>query len=357
LNYDLINSDNNLPYVYMKSFLNKIIKEKKEEELSKLNAINLVNDVFKKLQNRESDVLSRRFALGFEKQQTLEEIGKTHNLTRERVRQIEKSSLDKIKKIEDLDEKSALVRELVAKILDEHGGAMEREFLLDVLSILTLQISDEDLDSKKINYKNYFDFILSKLLDDYIEKVNNSDKFSAFYKIKDKTVNYLEDLADELKTKILEVKKTMKIEELLDMVKGLDSFNAHKDKILERIEDIDLTKVFKDRIFPEKGEIINKNKPLYSIIQSIKDINRNKLGSWGHDSWPEIKPKRITDKIYLILKDESKPMHFEEIAKKINEIGFDHKKANKGSVHNELILDDRYVLVDRGVYALKEWQK
>ena len=28
-------------------------------------------------------------------------------------------------------------------------------------------------------------------------------------------------------------------------------------------------------------------------------------------------------------------------------------KVSPGSVHNELILDDRYVLVDRGVYALK----
>ncbi|MFA5420495.1 MAG: sigma factor-like helix-turn-helix DNA-binding protein [Patescibacteria group bacterium] len=341
----------------MKSFLKKIIKEKKDEELTKLNAINLVNDVFKNLHNRESDVLSRRFALGFEKQHTLEEIGKLHSLTRERVRQIEKSSLDKIKKIENLDERLGLIRELVAKILDEHGGAMEREFLLDILSVLSLQINDNDLNDEKVDYKNYFDFILSKLLDDYIEKVDNSDKFSAFYKIKDKAVNYLEDLAEELRSKILDAKKTMKIEELLDMVKGLDSFNTHKDKLLDKIENIDLTKVFKDKIFPEKGEIINKNKTLYSIIQSIKDINRNKLGHWGHDSWPEVKPKRITDKIYLILKEENKPMHFEEIAKKINDIGFDHKKANKGSVHNELILDDRYILVDRGVYALKEWKK
>ncbi|MEK7164534.1 MAG: hypothetical protein AAB779_01165, partial [Patescibacteria group bacterium] len=31
------------------------------------------------------------------------------------------------------------------------------------------------------------------------------------------------------------------------------------------------------------------------------------------------------------------------------------KKAYAPTVHNELILDDRYVLVGRGIYALKEW--
>jgi hypothetical protein len=48
-------------------------------------------------------------------------------------------------------------------------------------------------------------------------------------------------------------------------------------------------------------------------------------------------------------------MHFTAIADKINEVKFDNKKANAATVHNELILDDRYVLVSRGTYALKNW--
>jgi len=57
------------------------------------------------------------------------------------------------------------------------------------------------------------------------------------------------------------------------------------------------------------------------------------------------------------LKNNGEPMHFTEIADKINEVGFDHKKANSGTCHNELILDDRYVLTGRGMYGLKEWNK
>ncbi len=68
---------------------------------------------------------------------------------------------------------------------------------------------------------------------------------------------------------------------------------------------------------------------------------------------PEIKPRTITDKIYLILKEAGQPLHFREIAERINKI-FADKPANAATVHNELILDDRYVLVGRGIYALKE---
>ena len=48
-------------------------------------------------------------------------------------------------------------------------------------------------------------------------------------------------------------------------------------------------------------------------------------------------------------------MHFAEIADRINKIEFDKKKANAATVHNELILDNKYVLVGRGLYGLKEW--
>lgn len=341
----------------MKELFKQIIKEKKKDELAKLNAMEIVNQIFSDLQERERDVLSRRFALGWDDSQTLEEIGRLHNLTRERVRQIERASLEKIKKMDSVNEKLLTVRNVVEKILDEHGGVMERDFLLDVLSVLTLQISDEDLEGKKKDYKNYFDFILSNLLNDYIDKVDNHNSFSSFYKLKDRALDYFEELVSELKEKIISLKKTAKFNEIVDLIKGLKSFNAHKDKLIKEDDDLDLTDIFKSKIFPEKGEEINKNKPLYSILQAVKDINRNKFGNWGHDSWSEIKPKRISDKIYLILKEENKPMHFNDITKKINEIAFDHKKANVGSVHNELILDDRYILFDRGVYGLKEWQK
>jgi predicted Zn-ribbon and HTH transcriptional regulator len=70
--------------------------------------------------------------------------------------------------------------------------------------------------------------------------------------------------------------------------------------------------------------------------------------------WPEISPKTVRDKIYLLLKKKQEPLHFESIAKHINDVGFDGQKALAPTVHNELIKDDRFVLVGRGMYGLKE---
>ncbi len=53
---------------------------------------------------RERRVLELRFGLGGEPQQTLEEIGRTFNVTRERIRQIEKRSLSKLRALPEIRE-------------------------------------------------------------------------------------------------------------------------------------------------------------------------------------------------------------------------------------------------------------
>jgi hypothetical protein len=85
-----------------------------------------------------------------------------------------------------------------------------------------------------------------------------------------------------------------------------------------------------------------------------KRIHANRYGDVGLREWPEINPATIRDKIYLVLKKGGEPLHFETIAKKINEVGFDEQVALAPTVHNELIKDERFVLVSRGMYGLKE---
>jgi len=185
--------------------------------------------------------------------------------------------------------------------------------------------------------------------------VNDHDSFNPSFKAKNEEVKYLEELAEDLLKKVDGLKKTFTTEELLDLLKKLDTYNKHQVKL--NTSTADITPVFKSQIFPDKGELINSNKVLYSLMQSIKNLEQNKYGEWGIADWQEIKPKTVNDKIYLILKHEGQPLHFTAIAKKINEMKFDKKTANAATVHNELILDDRYVLVNRGTYGLKEWQK
>jgi DNA-directed RNA polymerase delta subunit len=68
-----------------------------------------------------------------------------------------------------------------------------------------------------------------------------------------------------------------------------------------------------------------------------------------------VNPKNIRDKIYVILHDQGKPMHFSEIAEAIKASDFRRKDVTTQAIHNELIKDSRFVLIGRGIYALKEW--
>lgn len=346
----------------MDNFLEKIVREKRSEELSKLNAIQIVNGLFSDLMERERDILTRRFGLNGDKNETLEKIGQLHKLTRERVRQIENASIKKIKRLDNLGEYLSTLRGVVADLLKEHGGLLRRDFLLDILTVMSLEMSgeinddgDAEHEKNRQMYKKRFDFILSKLLGDDFDMMPDSGPFNASVKLKNEAIDYFADLSKDLLSRVESLNKTLDTEELLSVLKGLESYDKYKDR-LDAGDGVDITSIFKSQVFPDKAEIINSNKILYSLIQAVKDLERNKFGYWGKADWQEIKPKTINDKIYLVLKNAGQPLHFTDIAAKINEVRFDHKNANPATVHNELILDDRYVLTGRGMYGLREWQ-
>lgn len=57
-----------------------------------------INDALLMLNLREREVVKMRFGIGYEGSYTLDEIGKKYKLTRERIRQIEKKALERIKR-------------------------------------------------------------------------------------------------------------------------------------------------------------------------------------------------------------------------------------------------------------------
>ena len=186
------------------------------------------------------------------------------------------------------------------------------------------------------------------------EELNTSKSFLSSYILKYKNMDHLEEVAEELLVKIKELKKLHKTEEVIALFDKLDAYDKYKEKF-DINYNIDISSVLGGGLFNEKPEIINNNKIFYSILKALKNLEQNKFGHWGMKDWREVKPKTINDKIYLVLKNHGKPMHFEEIADRINQIVFDKKKANAATVHNELILDSKYILVGRGLYGLKEW--
>lgn len=343
-------------------FLERVIKEEKNEEMARLDAIKIVNSLFSELLDREKDVLSRRFGLKGQKSQTLEKIGNMHNLTRERVRQIESASIKKIKKLDTLESSMSLLKKAVDDLLEEHGGFLRKDFLLDILTVICLEINNKlepgskEYDDLRETYRNNFDFLISRLLEDDIVQGKGSANFNPSVRTKKKELDYITDLGNFLMKKVKSMQETLNTDELIELLKTSDVYSKYQD-LLGKAKSADITRIFKSKIFPDKAEIINSNKALYSLIQSLKGLEQNKFGEWGDAESGEIKPKTVNDKIFLVLKHTKKPLHFTAIAEKINEVGFDNKKANPATVHNELILDERYYLASRGTYGLKEWQK
>ncbi len=335
------------------SILDQIINSKKADEIGSLDAVDIINNLFTELSERERDVLIRRHGLHSGNKETLESIGNAHQLTRERIRQIETTSIKKLQELENLKEYIHALKNVIYQLLEEHGGFMEKEYLLDLLVGLSMDgTTDKNHDSNI--HKNYLNFLITKLLHEEFEEINNSKYFLDSYKLKFKNIDYFKDLAIELYDIIREKKKIQITKDIIALIKELESYEKHSDKI-NLNSSIDIARFLENKYFQEDTEIINNNKAIYSLIRSHKKINQNKFGFWGSSSSREIKPRTINDKIYLVLKNNGKPMHFTEIAEKINFINFDYRKANPATVHNELILDKKYVLVGRGLYALKEW--
>ncbi|KKW30287.1 MAG: hypothetical protein UY74_C0045G0003 [Candidatus Kaiserbacteria bacterium GW2011_GWC2_52_8b] len=84
-----------------------------------------------------------------------------------------------------------------------------------------------------------------------------------------------------------------------------------------------------------------------------KRVGKNPLGEWGRTESPHVRIKNTRDFAYLTLKRHGSPMHFTEVAKGISKLF--NRETHPATTHNELIKDSRFVLVGRGLYALKEW--
>lgn len=297
------------------TILETIIKEKEKKDAFNIEPHSLVFDLLNELKDNEKDILVRRFGLLKQRYETLEQVGRDKGVTRERIRQIEKNSIKKLKDLHAEKEKLKLFKKNVIRILEEYGGLMKETHLLDVLL--------EDLgliDSAKRN-KQAIAFILNNLFEELRFLKNHPDFYDSWYLPKI-SIESIKEIISQIEERIEERK--------------------------ELVNQIYLMKIF-DEIDVEK-------KPFEAYLKATRKIEQNNFGEWGIASWPTVTPKRISDKAYLVFKKEDKPLHFTRVAELINEASFSDKKvANTGTVHNELIMDDRYVLIGRGTYVLKEW--
>ena len=259
-------------------------------------------------QDREREIISRRFGLTGNRE-TLEQIGETLSITRERVRQLEKAILIHLQICAEEGEIAELApaEKILIRNLTEMGRVAK-------LSDLANKVyGKETMMSERAGI--YFIATFSQSL----TIVEENDKYY--------TAVGIADYGDSLK-----------IRERVDEIVGI----IHKNKQPMTLDELD------NKLNYEHPDHI---KAVASISKLLATLN----GVWGLAKWPSVNPKNIRDKIFVILEAKKEPMHFSDIAKEIKESNFKRKNVTVQAIHNELIKDPRFILIGRGIYALNSW--
>ena len=316
------------------AILDQVRKNKFKESIASFNPVETLNELLLNLNEKERDIVKKRYGLETDKKHTLEEIGQSYGITRERVRQIENLTIKKLQELRELKSEIKDTESLVAQLLEQYGGVMEESFFLEnVLNYINAHPES----------KNAMLFLAEYIFSENIGKVRQDREFNNLWKISTADVNLLKEVISNMVAIIENNGKPIKMEDLLAQFKETEYFNSNKDKVLSAVSFLEATEE-------------DVNKILESYLRASRKIKQDLFNDWGLVSWGIVQPRKINDKIYVTLKKAGNPLHFTEITRLINENGFDDgKMAYPPTVHNELILDDKYVLIGRGIYALKEW--
>lgn len=299
------------------SILDKILASKEDQEKKEFNPIEVIGQLLMQLNEKEADVLKRRYGLGNSPKETLEAIGTSYKVTRERIRQIENLAVKKMKQAANFQTLIKPVEHVVVTVLEEHGGVMNEQHLLDELfPIKRTPAADQAMI-----------FLLSDLVDSRVAKLGPDVTFMRGWRLKSIDLDFVVASIDMLQECIRSANAPQDFVQLYDLVRAHSYYKLHENALSE--------------------------KAILAFLEVSSQIDRNPFDEYGLRVWGSIVPKRMNDKIYLVLKKVGKPMHFVDIARKITEVF--KKEAYPPTVHNELILNQQYVLVGRGIYALREW--
>lgn len=275
---------------------------------TKLQTEQLIADVLGTIdREREREIVARRFGL-FDRKETLEQIGELLGITRERVRQLEKSVITRLKTSAD-QQSLPQIEQFQADVsahLQSMGGVAR------VSNITAELVTDANrIEQARVSF-------LSQLCPQLLVLTEDDNFYNSVA---------LKDHRDEKKLKEA-------VATVIDAIKKLG-------------EPKEIAAIAATAGMSDQKEV----EALASTSKQLATLN----GRWGLVKWPMVNPKNIRDKIYVILKENGKHMHFNEISEAIKASDFKRKDVTTQAIHNELIKDKRFVLIGRGIYALKEW--
>lgn len=273
-----------------------------------LDTEKFVQDILASVErDREREIVARRFGL-FDRRETLEQIGELLGITRERVRQLEKSVMARF------------------RVSAEQGQLPHIKAVETVLAAQLAQMGNTARTTQlaaKVTAEN--------------SKTDQS------------RVVFLATLCPKLS--VVEEDDQFYQAIGLSSVRDTATIKADTTKLMGAIAKVGEPVTIQDAAKAANITDPKEAEALASIAKGLATLG----GRWGLIRWPMVNPKNIRDKIYVILKANGQHMHFNAIAEAIKQSDFKRKDVTTQAIHNELIKDKRFVLIGRGIYALKEW--
>lgn len=262
---------------------------------------------------RTQHIVKSRFdVLGKGKGQTLESIGKKYGITRERIRQIIAQVLH------DFDSKNSREIEIAIQTLEDllrhRGGIVEKRRLY------------EDVAGEDSAEKGAVDFLLT--YSDKFTTLDRDPRFKPVFIMSDFDVAAFEKMITAVKEAFEAEGHPKTFDEMYHILAGVSADEMQKSRCR-------------------------------AYLDASAHVIENPFGHWGLIHWPEVNPRATREKAHLVLKYTGKPLHFRDIALFIDKHGLGRpgRATNPQTVHNELIKDPEFVLIGRGMYALREWGK
>jgi Sigma-70, region 4 len=275
-------------------------------------------DIMQYCKPKEQLVLFKKFGLQNGKETPLQKIGELYGLTRERVRQIETQGLMRFRRLIIGNERYLKIIEEAKKIIDANGGFL----------------TEADLISK-VHSKG-----ISKFTEQEIKMIIVSD-FDIYYLKRNKLLFkgfYLDPLYEDL---------------LTEMCQYTTAYFTAKTDAEDLYEYVDKIKEHFSAIHPQIHYLTN-NSFYTNFFKSIKGLSMF-YGKVGLETFNEVNPKTIKQKILYILRKTNKPLHYQDMAGKITE-WFPDKNVKISTVHNELVKNNTmFVNMGLGIYGLREW--
>lgn len=282
------------------------------------NINSFINEFLSPLGDKEREVIIGRYGLDGKEPLTLQAIGDRYGITRERVRQIEAGALNLLGKKLNHPYFKSFIQKAVVRLTSVGGVEEENSFL----SNLQKSVSDR---GEAVDFVNRARFLLELSGKAAVYRdILNKDWHPHWYLKEDhrkRAHNFVGRLVSALENeKTAVLASTKRFNEVLN-----STARAHK-------------------ISENAGR---------NYLGLSRRFGVGPFGTFGLLNWPEINPVTASDWSYVILKREKKPLHFSDLSRIISQ----HRKnrrTNLQTIHNEVIKDDRFVLVGRGLYALRE---